>query len=429
MSGSAPESRPNLWQRRPFQIFWTGETVSQLGSSITVVLLPLTAVRVLQASAFVVSLITAAAWLPWLLIGLPAGAFVDRLPARRVMLVCDLISMAAMASVPIAAWLGLLSVGQLVLVALTGGACSVLFRTAYKVYLPTFVEPPDLAEANAKLSAATSATQVGGPGIGGMIAQFAGSATGMLADAASFAVSFVCLTRMPADRRHADGRARPPRALRAEIGEGVRFVFHDPLLRPLALFGAAANFGFTGFEAILVFFLVRTLHLSSAVVGLTLALFGVGNLLGAVLARPLANRFGSGRVVVRGLVIGLPFALLIPLTHNGAAMTFLFVGDLVAATSVGAANVMIATFLQSFVPPQMLGRVASATSTFANCAIPLGAAGAGAVASIVGVRPAILAFTACVAASALILLVSPARHFRDLPTRADAPAEPAASPR
>lgn len=419
MSPTASERRSNLWRQRSFQIFWTGETVSRLGSSITVVLLPLTAVRVLDASAFVVSLITAAAWLPWLLIGLPAGAFVDRLPARRIMLVCDLVSMAAMASVPIAAWVGRLSIGQVLFVAFTGGACSVLFRTAYKVYLPTFVGPDDRAEANAKLSGASSATQIGGPGIGGAIAQLAGPATGLLADAVSFAVSLACLTRMPADRRHTGEVTKRRSGLRAEIAEGVHFLFRDPLLRPLAIFSAAGNFGFTGFEAILVFFLVRTLHLSSADVGLTLALLGIGGVLGAVIARPLANRFGSGRVMVRGLVIGLPFALLIPLTHNGAALTYLFVGDLVAATSVGAANVMITTFLQSYVPSQMRGRVFSATSTFANCAIPLGAASAGVLASILGIRPALLVLTGCIAASALILVASPARRLRDLPARAE----------
>jgi predicted MFS family arabinose efflux permease len=414
-----PERRPNLWRQRSFQIFWTGETVSQLGSSITFVLLPLTAVRLLHASAFLVSLITAAVWLPWLLIGLPAGAFVDHLPARHIMLVCDLISIAAMASVPFAAWAGVLTMAQVLAVALVGGACSVLFRTAYQVYLPTFVERPDLAEANAKLTGASSATDIGGPGIGGVIAQLAGAATGMLADAVSFAVSFVCLTRMPADHRHTDQAARSPRALLGNTVEGVRFLVRDPLLRPMAIFAAVGNFGFTGFDAILVFFLVRTLHLSSALVGFTLALLGVGGVLGAVAARPLAKRYGSARVAVRGLLVGLPFALLIPLTHNGVGLTYLFAGDLIAATSIGAANVMIITFVQSYSPPEMLGRVSSAVRTCSHCAMPVGAAIAGVLASELGIRAALWAFTACIAGSALILLATPARRLRDFPTRAD----------
>jgi predicted MFS family arabinose efflux permease len=407
--------RPNLWRQRSFQIFWTGETVSRLGSSVTVVLLPLTAVRVLHAGAIPVSLITAATWLPWLLIGLPAGALVDRLQVRRVMLGCDLVSIVAMASVPAAACAGVLSIGQVLAAALIGGVCSVLFRTAYSVYLPTFVERPDLAEANAKLSGAMAATEIGGPGIGGVIAQLFGAATGMLADAVSFAVSFVCLTRMPAVERHRRGTPKTAKGLIAETGDGLRFLFHDPLLRPMAIFSAVGNFGFTGFEAILVLFLVRTLHLSSSAVGLTLAVMGVGGVMGAVIARPLARRFGSAQVTVRGLLIGLPFALLMPLAHNGISLLYLYVGDFIAAASVAAANVMIGTFVQSYVPHEMLGRASSANRTVANCGIPAGAASAGVLASVVGTRMAVFAFTACVAASALILLATPARRLRDFP--------------
>lgn len=420
MSGSVPgsERRPNLWRQRSFQLFWTGETISQLGSSVTFVLLPLTAVRVLHASAFLVSLITAAVWLPWLLIGLPAGAFVDRVPVRRVMLACDLVSMIAFASVPIAAWTGVLSMGQVLAVALVGGASSVVFTTAYQVYLPTFVEEADLAQANAKLGGSAAAAQIGGPGIGGVIAELAGAATGMLADAVSYAVSFVCLTRTPVDRRRERETTEQPRALLAETADGLRFVSGDPLLRVIALFAAAANFGFSGLEAILVYFLVRTLHLASDVVGLTLAVLGVGGVLGAALARPLARRFGSARLAVRGLAIGLPFALLIPLAHDGLGLVYLFAGDLVAATTVGASNVMTITFAQAYVPPEMLGRVSSAVRTFAYCAMPVGAAIAGTLASVLGVRMALLAFTLAIAASGAILVASPARHLRDFPTRA-----------
>lgn len=418
MSGAEP--RKNLWRHRNFRLFWAGETVSQLGSAVTFVLLPLTAIKVLHAGAFLVSLITAAEWLPWLLIGLPAGAFVDRLPARRVMLACDVVSLAAMASVPISGWAGVLSIGQVLAVALVGGASSVVFTTAYQVYLPSLVDEAHLTEANAKLTGATSAMQIGGPGLAGVIAQLAGGATGLLADAASFAVSFVCLALNPASPARTQETGDKPRALVDETLEGLRFLFRDPLLRPMTIFSAAANFGFTGFAAILVYFLVRTLGLSSGLVGLTLALLGVGGVLGAVLARPLAARFGTARVAVRGLAIGLPFALLAPLTTRGPGLAFLFVGDLVAATTIGAANVMTITFVQSYVPPQMLGRVSSAVRTFAFCAMPVGAAIAGAIASSVGIRAALWAFTASIAASALILLLTPARHLRDFPTRAAA---------
>jgi MFS family permease len=418
-----PVRRPGLRRQRSFRIFWAGETVSQLGSAVTSVLLPLTALRVLHAGPFLVSLITACVWAPWLLIGLPAGAWVDRRPARRVMLVCDVVSMVAFASVPIAAWAGVLTIGQVLAVALVGGGVTVVFSTAYQVYLPTIVEEDDLIEANATLTGSVAAAQIGGPGVGGVIAQLAGAATGMLADAVSFAVSFACLARCPADRQRTGEATGPARSLLAETGDGVRLLARDPLLRAISLFAAAANFGFTGFDAILVYFLVRTLHLSSGLVGLTLGVLGIGGVLGAALARPLTRRFGTARVPLRGLAVGLPFALLIPLTHNGPGLAFLFAGNLVASTMIGASNVSTITFVQAYVAPEMLGRASSGLRTLAFSAMPVGAAIAGLLASSLGIRTALWVFTAFIAASPLILLATPARHLRDFPTRVAVAAE------
>lgn len=149
--------RGGLWRQRDFRVFWTGETTSQVGSAVTVVALPLVAVNTLHAETFVVTLLTASTWLPWVIVGLPAGAWVDRLPRRPVMLACDAVSFVAFASVSAAAWSGVLSIPQLVGVALTAGAASVFFSTAYAVYLPSIVGQGELTEANAKLSGSQSA--------------------------------------------------------------------------------------------------------------------------------------------------------------------------------------------------------------------------------------------------------------------------------
>ncbi|MGH8939518.1 MAG: MFS transporter, partial [Actinomycetes bacterium] len=148
--------RGGLLRSRDFRLLWTGETTSVLGSSIAVVALPLVAVVTLQASTFAVWLLTAAAWLPWLLIGLPAGAWVDRRPKRPVMLVCNSVSMLVFLSVPVAAWAGLLTMTQLIVVALAGGVAKVFFNVAYRAYLPSLVEKKDLQEANEKLQGSES---------------------------------------------------------------------------------------------------------------------------------------------------------------------------------------------------------------------------------------------------------------------------------
>jgi MFS family permease len=159
--------RLGLLARRDFRLLWIGETTSTFGSSISGVALPLVALTVLHASVFAVTMLTAATWLPWLIIGLPAGAWVDRLPRRRVMMCADLVSLAAFASVPVTAALGRLTVAQLVVVALVAGTATVFFATAYRAFLPALVDRGDLLEGNAKLQGSEQVARIAGPGTAG----------------------------------------------------------------------------------------------------------------------------------------------------------------------------------------------------------------------------------------------------------------------
>ena len=212
------KARAGLLAQRDFRLLWTGETTSCLGSSIGGVALPLVALSVLHASVLAVSALTAAAWLRWVLIGLPAGAWVDRLLRRPVMIAADVVSVAAFGSVPVAAWCGALTTVQLMFAALAGGTASVFFKTAYRAFLPALLAADDLLEGNARLQGSEQVANVAGPGAAGVIAQAAGAVCGVLADAASFAVSAICLSRIRV--------AEPPRVarrrnLRHEIGEGL----------------------------------------------------------------------------------------------------------------------------------------------------------------------------------------------------------------
>jgi len=266
-------------QRRDFRLFWTGESISEVGNSVTIVVIPLVAIGTLHTSTFIVTLLTAMAWIPWVVIGVPAGAWVDRLSPRTVMLVSDAISTAVFASVPVAAWYGALTVAQLIVVTLIAGAAKVFFDSAYQVLLPAVVDEADLAEGNAKLLGSQQIAQIGGPGLGGLLAQAAGPVTGLLADAASFAVSFCCLTAMRPPRNR-----RPGGLAAGGVLDGLRFTWRDPYLRPMTAFSSFANLALTGADALLVVFLVRTVGLHGAAVGLVMASLGVGGLLGALVA-------------------------------------------------------------------------------------------------------------------------------------------------
>ena len=256
-----------MWQRN-FRLLWIGETISGAGSSMAGIGVPLLAVTVLHASTFAVAALTAAAYLPWLVIGLPAGAWVDRRPPRPLMIACDVISALLYASLPVAAWIKLLSIGQVVAVALLAGLANVFFATAYQVYLPSLVSPAELVEGNAKLQGGASVAAISGRAAAGLAAQALGAATALLFNAASFVVSAVCLLRI---RPVAAPPARPGRA---RIWPGVTFVARDPYLRPLTLYAAAANLAYTGNLALVVVFLIRVVGLSSAAVGLLMAAGG-----------------------------------------------------------------------------------------------------------------------------------------------------------
>lgn len=403
---------------------WIGETTSALGTSVSSVVLPLTALAVLHASAFVVSLIAAATWAPWLLLGLPAGAWIDRMTNhRRLLIGCDLLSAALFASIPIAAAAGVLGVSQLLVVAFGAGACGVLFNTAYKTFLLDLVaDPEDRAAANSLLQGSSSAAGIGGPGLGGLLAQLLGSATAVLADGASYLVSAWCLLRI---RPPTGTTARAPadEPIRTQVMEGVRYLRRDPLLRPLVLFGGTANLALTGYQAILVVFLVRAVGLAPGVVGLLMALGSCGGLIGASVGNGLARRIGTGRALLLTKGLAAPFALLIPLTSGGWRAGFVVAGTLGVGIGVVAGNVVSTSFGQAYTPPQLFSRINATTNVFNYGTMPVGAVLGGAVAATLGLRDAMWAMTGLLPLTSLVLWISPLARLRDLPTE-----PPAAAP-
>jgi MFS family permease len=413
-----------LLRQRNFRLLWIGETISQLGNAMAVVGVPLVAVIVLHASTFTLGVLTAAAWLPWLLIGLPAGAWVDRLPARRVMIVCDVVSAMLYASVPVTAWAGVLTTGLVIGVQLGGGAASVLFMTAYQVYLPSLVTPGELIEGNTKMQGSASAALFAGPGLAGLVAQVLGAVTALLCNAVSFLVSAVCL--LGARPRAAAPPAAPRgTTLRREIGDGLALVLRDPFLRQLSVFWAVANLALTGYTALLVVFLVRVVGLTPGAVGLLAAVPGVGGILGAAATGRITARFGTARGLLLSTLAGVPFALLIPLTGPGPRLAFYVAGALLTFAGVAVGNIIIAAFRQSYSPPGMCGRVTATMRFLIFGTSPLGALLGGGLGSWLGIRAALWILLGAAALSGTLLLTRALRGRRDLPDTLPEPREPA----
>jgi hypothetical protein len=424
--------RGGVLRQRNFFLLWTGETISGAGSSMATVGVPLLAVTVLHASTFAVAVLTGAAYLPWLVIGLPAGAWVDRLPTRPLMIACDVVSALLFASLPAAAWLGALTTGQVVVVALLAGAANVFFSTAYQVCLPSLVTAAELVDGNAKLQGGASVATIAGRGAAGLAAEAVGAATALLANAASFLVSAACLLAIhptasaPAATHPAASEPAAPPATNAvartggvfaQTWHGIGFVARDPYLRLFTVYAAVSNFAYTGNLALVVVFLVRVVGLSSAAVGLLMAAGGVGGLLGALIAPRLARAFGTARTLVLTTVASGLAGLLIPLTARGPRVAFFVVGSMLVAAAIVVGNVILGSFRQHYCPPALLGRVTASMRFLAYGMIPLGALLAGALGTALGARGGLWIVQAIFAGSAAFLLTPRIRSARNLPDR------------
>lgn len=407
----------SLLRLRDVRLLWAGETVTALGTAVSGVALPLVALEVLDASVLAVTVLTAAAWLPWLLVGLPAGAWVDRLPKRPVLVASDLGSALLLASVPVAAALGVLTVAQLVVVSLGLGAGSVFFRTAWAAYVPAVVPAGRLVPANALLHGSESAAQVAGPGLAGLLVTVVGAVGALVADLVSFLVSAGCLARV----RTVETREQPDRRdLRAEVVEGVRLVTRDRFLRNLVLHGAVANLPLVGYGALTVPFLLREVGLSPAGVGLAIGAGSVGGVVGAGLTSRVVRRLGSARALVALKGGAGVCSLLVPLADDGLRVVLFALGTGLVGAGVVAGNVVSTSFRQRYVPPELMGRVMSAMQCANLGAIPLGAVGAGLLAEALGIRPAVWLLTGCYALTGLVLALGPLRGRHDLPERDEA---------
>jgi predicted MFS family arabinose efflux permease len=404
-----------LWQR-DFALLWSGETVSSAGSAMAAVGVPLLAVVVLRAGTFAVSALTAVAYLPWLLVGLPAGAWVDRLPARPVLIITDLVSAVLYASLPVAAWAHVLTIGQVLVVELLAGAADVFFTTAYVVYLPALVPAADLLEGNTKLSASQSVASISGRGLAGLAARAVGVAASLLFNAGSFLVSAICLAASHPTQRPGDpGQARPATTLRADIAEGLAFLWRDRLLRTLAIWPAVANLAYGGVLALSVLFLVRVAHIGTAEVGLLLTAGSIGGQVGALVARRIADRVGTARTLLLGVVAGGLAGLLIPLTAGGPRAAFFVAGSGIVTAAITSNSIVMVSFRQIYTPAEMLGRTTASQRFLTFGVAPIGALLAGALGTALGIRSALWVMVVIFALSGTLLLTRPILEARDLP--------------
>ena len=410
-----------LWSHRDFMKMWTGQTISQFGSSISELALPIIAVRLLHASAFEVAALGTVEFLPFLLFTLPAGVWVDRLPRRAVLIAGDVGRGVLLLSVPIAYLTGHLSLAQLFVVGFFTGILTVFFDVAYQSYLPALVPREYLIEGNSKLEITRSAGQLAGPPAAGGLIQLLTAPYAVVWDSVSFFISSAFLLAIrkqeaPLEKRE-DGRRA---GMRHELWEGLLYVVKHPYLRPQAISTGVSNFFSNVAFSIVIVFAIRTLHMSNGLIGVVFGLGSIGWLAGAALAPRIQRWLGVGGATILGAAMSGPGTLLVALTPQSFPVPFLVMGTIIGGCGAVVYNIQQVSLRQAITPERMQGRMNSVMRFLVWGPIPLGALVGGALASTFGLRTALVVGAVGGFTSTIPILLSPIRKLKVIPESEEA---------
>ncbi|OLF17275.1 MFS transporter [Actinophytocola xanthii] len=406
------EAPGSLWRNQGFRRLFTAATASTMGSEITFVALPLVAVIVLEASPAEVGALWMLRFVAFLTVGLPAGALLDRTRKRWVMVTSDLGRALLLGSVPAAWALGVLTIEQLYVVSLLTGVGNVFFDVAARSYLPAVVGRDQLLPANSRLGSVEAVSSLAGPSVAGYVVQFFAAPIAILIDAVSFLWSALFISGVR-QREPEPERREHPRLL-TEIGEGTRFVWHHPLLRPIVVAGALTNLFLTFAIVAAPLVLVRELGLGGGAVGVFFTFGGLGVLLGVSTATWVCRRLGAGQSLWILGIVGIPFGFLVPMMDVGGWQWVASAAWTVIIFRVGHNNVVLVSFRQRVTPDRLLSRMNATMRFVMNGMEAVAALLAGVIATFLGVRTVMWIAAVGLAVAWLPVLFSPLRSMTSL---------------
>lgn len=409
-----------LRHNRDFMKLWSAQAISVFGSTLTREALPLAAILSLAATPAQVGLLAALGMLPVLLVGLPAGVWVDRLRRRPILIAADLGRAVLLFSIPLAAWFGLLTLTHLFVVAFLAGTLTVFFSVADNSYLPSVVKRENLVEANSKFGMTDSVAEIGAPAAAGLLVQWLTAPVTILFDALSYLGSAWLLGSIrtpetpPAPKETSTGFWQ-------DVGDGLRLVIHNPYLRALA--GSAATFSFFGsfIGALYAIFVVRELGLSPATLGLLVATGGVSSLLGASLAGWLPRRFGLGRALISTRFLASLVGLLLPLAA-GSPLTIILLlgaGQLFGDALMTIYMINAVSLRQAITPDHLLGRMNASMDLLVTGLSPVGLLIGGILGEAIGLRLTLAIAVVGGLSGCLWLIFSPVRGLVGHPPSVD----------
>jgi hypothetical protein len=407
-----------------FRRLFGGSSVSLLGSSVTTVALPLTAVLVLGASPVQMGLLGAASFLPHLALSLPAGVWVERLSYRRVIVGADLLAAAALAAVPILATAGLLHMGHLYLVVAVTGTCSLFSLIATQSFTPALVPRHELLAANSAFALSSGVVATSGNALGGLLVQLLTAPVAIAVDAVCFLLSAVCRARITVTGPAGEA-GRTPEPLVASIWSGLRAALQHPALRATTVAATVGALAGQMQTVIVVLFLVRELNLSAALVGVVIAAAGFAGLAGASTAVQVTARLGTGPTFILGMMLSSLAALVMAAAGGPLALVLsvLLVAQLLRGWGPSLYGINQQTIRQVLVPPAFLARTQATWRFLVFGVQPVGALLGGTLATLVGFRGTLVISSIVMLTGTAIGLLSPLRTLRRLPgTEAGDPA-------
>jgi MFS family permease len=417
-----------LWRHADFLKLWTSQSISEVGSQISLLALPLTAVVVLHASAFEVAALSTIEFLPFILFTLPAGVLVDRLPRRAILIVGDAGRALLLGTIPFVHAFGGLTIWQLYAVGFVVGTLTVFFDVAYQSYLPSLVERDRLVEGNSKLQVSSSAAQIVGPGLAGALIGVLTAPHAIVVDSLTFVASVCFLFAIRKRERFKRAAAEDERPrMKDEMLEGLRWVFGNSYLRAQAACTGSGNFFSSLIFAILIVYAVRRLHLSAGEIGLVFSLGNAGFLVGALTANRIGRALGVGRTTLLGSLLFGPGMILIPLAPRAHPLPFLIGAQVLTSFGSVVYNITQVSFRQTITPERLQGRMNSVMRLLVWGTMPLGSLLGGALASTIGLHDAIWVGSIGACFSFVPIVLSPIITLKEMPQPVEEPLATAAA--
>src|SRR5215467_6921470 len=415
----------SLWHHPNFLRLWLSETISQFGSQFTGLALPFTAIIFLKSSSAQLGLLAFVGSLPWLLLGLVVGVWVDRHRKQRIMVSSNIMRGVLLATIPLMAFTGLLSklgLYFLFVLSFTIGVLQVFFDVSYQAYLPSLVDRSQLVEGNRRLEASRATAAAAGPSIAGAVIRIVTAPIAIIFDAISFFGSALALGKIRKEEVLPETYEQS--SVRSDVGEGLRVILGDRRLRSIAACTGTSNFFSSAFFAILLLFLTNPLpdglglgvDLAPVIAGFIFSIGSLGGLLGVFLAGRAAKKLGVGWTIILGIAISglgaLPFYFAGPGTSS---LEIMMLGFFITTLGSVLYNVNQVSLRQAIVPIRLQGRMNASMRFLVWGTIPIGGLVGGFMGEFLGLRTTIGITAVAGTLAFLWVLLSPVRSLKEIP--------------